>query len=270
MNDTGPMLRHFPPSRSLAGVVAGYWYSDDPAAAGRERKLPAGVLQLLVNLDGHRLSWFDGSALDRRHAVNSGIAVTGCITRPVGIDLAEQRRAFGIVLSPAGARACLGVPASILDAPLVDVADILGSTAAELRERLLTCEPAGMVAPAEDLLLCRLANADEPDAAMAYAADRLRRGVPVNAVVETMGMSTSTFARRFRAELGLRPKTYQRLHRVHGIIASCRAAPPDWADLAACSGFSDQAHLINDFVEFTGLTPTQYQRRAGRWPLHVC
>ena len=91
----------------------------------------------------------------------------------------------------------------------------------------------------------------------------------MSTVVEAVGLCRSTFTRRFRAELGLRPKTYQRLHRLQHVLELCHADSPDWAELAARTGFSDQAHLINDFVGFTGLTPTEYQRRAGRWSHHV-
>lgn len=173
------------------------------------------------------------------------------------------------MLAPAGARACLGVPASALDPPLVDLTDILGRPAGVLRERMLTCGPDRLVSLAEDFLARRLALADRPDPAMAYAADQLRHGMSVSAVVETIGLSTSTFGRRFRAELGLRPKMYQRLHRLQHVIELCRASEPDWTELATRTGFSDQAHLINDFVGFTGLTPTQYRHHAGRWSHHV-
>jgi AraC-like DNA-binding protein len=35
-------------------------------------------------------------------------------------------------------------------------------------------------------------------------------------------------------------------------------APPDWASLAAATGFSDQSHLHHDFVAFAGATPSAY------------
>jgi len=34
----------------------------------------------------------------------------------------------------------------------------------------------------------------------------------------------------------------------------------DWAQLALTCGYFDQSHLINDFEEFSGLSPTEYLR----------
>ncbi len=39
-------------------------------------------------------------------------------------------------------------------------------------------------------------------------------------------------------------------------------ASPDWANVAASSGYYDQAHLIAEFRDLVGLTPTAFALRA--------
>lgn len=46
--------------------------------------------------------------------------------------------------------------------------------------------------------------------------------------------------------------------RFQGALERAVAGPPcSWAALALESGFSDQAHLVREFVRFTGVSPTR-------------
>lgn len=63
--------------------------------------------------------------------------------------------------------------------------------------------------------------------------------------------------------LGLSPRTFNRLARLHGMLRTLRSQPRvAWADLAAGSGYYDQAHLTNEFRALCGLTPGEFARRA--------
>ena len=48
-----------------------------------------------------------------------------------------------------------------------------------------------------------------------------------------------------------------------------RRGPADWTGLALTCGYYDQAHLIHDFREFSGLTPTAYEARRTAFQNHV-
>ena len=84
------------------------------------------------------------------------------------------------------------------------------------------------------------------------------------------GLLPSAFTRRFEEGTGLTPKLYSRVRRLQRVLGSAAAvAPADWAGLAAESGFVDQSHLIHDFRDLTGLTPTAYRPRAADECNHV-
>jgi transcriptional regulator GlxA family with amidase domain len=72
----------------------------------------------------------------------------------------------------------------------------------------------------------------------------------------------------FSDRVGLTPKLFCRLLRFQRARAVAdEIAAPAWAQLASLCGYFDQAHLIKDFREFTGLTPAEYvrQRRPGEF-----
>jgi AraC-like DNA-binding protein len=64
---------------------------------------------------------------------------------------------------------------------------------------------------------------------------------------------------RFRQQVGLPPKTAARLIRFDAVWRRLADRPPArWDQIAAECGYADQAHLIRDFRQFTGATPTEF------------
>ena len=82
----------------------------------------------------------------------------------------------------------------------------------------------------------------------------------MDALANETNLSTRQLERVFREHVGLSPKTYSRLVRfdraARGIDA--RGTSP-WTHFALTHGYSDQAHFINDFKEFAGVTPAQFE-----------
>jgi methylphosphotriester-DNA--protein-cysteine methyltransferase len=69
----------------------------------------------------------------------------------------------------------------------------------------------------------------------------------------------------FTRQVGLKPKTAARLVRFDAVGRRLdRRRPLDWGQLAADVGYADQAHLIRDFREFTGSTPTEFLAQLGQ------
>ncbi|MGW4412908.1 helix-turn-helix domain-containing protein [Nonomuraea sp. NPDC004702] len=105
-------------------------------------------------------------------------------------------------------------------------------------------------------------------------------GAPVEQHAARAGLSERQLRRRFGAAVGLRPKSYARVVRLHHALAAARAAlargeRPDWAAIAVRSGCYDQSHLLAEFRHAVGAPPTTLlpggrflQASAGRGPTH--
>ncbi|MDQ3461350.1 MAG: helix-turn-helix transcriptional regulator [Deinococcota bacterium] len=75
------------------------------------------------------------------------------------------------------------------------------------------------------------------------------------------GLSPYHLLRVFRLELGLSPHSYQIQRRI-GIAKTLLAQGERIAQVAACTGFTDQSHLGRHFKRLVGVTPGQFAQSA--------
>ncbi|MGQ2995972.1 MAG: helix-turn-helix transcriptional regulator, partial [Variovorax sp.] len=82
-------------------------------------------------------------------------------------------------------------------------------------------------------------------------------------VAEAVGLGERRLQQLFHAQVGLSPRAWRRLARMHGCLRALRATPmPAWAEVAVDSGFYDQSHMVNEFRALCGVTPTEFLGRA--------
>jgi AraC-like DNA-binding protein len=275
------------PRPPLNAFVERFWLCLDGQSPRRERILPSGTLELVVNLHDDAVRIYE-SAESPRVETHAGVVVSGTYARAFVIDAMQHAAMFGVHFSPGGAFAVLGVPANGLANAHVDVAALWGDREArELRERLCAAAtPRARFLLMEAALLGRMRmSIDRPDRARmlsrhpaipfalhAFGDDGA--GASVREVARAVGLSQRRLIEIFTREVGLTPKLFCRVLRfrhVHALAErTCAAAAAaasqtgrvDWADLALACGYFDQSHLSNEFRELSGLTPTAYLRQA--------
>lgn len=261
------------PRVELAPFVEHLWYLDEPLPPGRDRTIPTGAAQLVVNLAADRLNWYDGDDLTVPGGVG-GAGICAPLPRPIGVDTADQASTAGVVFRPGGVVAFTGVPAVALTDPVTPLAELWGPDGVSVRERVLTARTPGQrLDVLERILVARLraAEVDRPDGALAFAVGALDRGAAVHAVADRVGASASTLQRRFRAAVGLSPKQFGRVRRLQRVLRAVTVddSEVEWAQVASQHGYFDQAHLIHDFRALTGLTPGRYRPRSAAEHNHV-
>jgi AraC-like DNA-binding protein len=256
------LLRTYTPGPPLDEYIDRFWLCSDTPPHPRERILPNGTVQLVINLSDDEIRIFDASdpARPRRY---SGAAVAGPYSNFFLIDPLVQASIIGVYFRPGRAIPVLGVPVSDLADAHVDLESVWGRTAAEMRERLCTAAtPAKRFAVLEEMLLGRLRRAPPWHGAIPVALDALEQAdvaVKVRDLAGRVGLSQRRFIQLFTAEVGLTPKLYGRVRRFQQVRELVRkGTEPDWAAVAAACGFFDQSHLIRDFQEFSGLSPVAY------------
>lgn len=73
-----------------------------------------------------------------------------------------------------------------------------------------------------------------------------------------VGLSLRQLERRFGAATGLNPKQFARIRRMRSALTHLLGpAVKTWSEVAADFGYADHSHLIRDFSQLVGLTPSE-------------
>jgi AraC-like DNA-binding protein len=196
----------------------------------------------------------------------------GLTSRSVAIRHDGNQHGMRLSLTPLGARAIFGMPAAALAHDLVPLDDLLGSMGVELVDRLRRASTWEARFVALDALLVRSVERGtvdgealhrvRPEVAEAWRRLVATRGqVRVGALSAELGWSRRHLGDRFRREIGLTPKTVARILRFeHAHELATADDPPSWVDVSTATGYADQAHLVRDWREFTGRSPTAWRR----------
>lgn len=227
--------REYRPTAALRPYVDCYWTSDLAADGSPLRILPDGSIDFLWSTDGSGVS---GKVV--------GTMTRAALFSPVGLV-----RITAVRFRPGGAAPFLLYPANEVtdhERPLIEpcVEDGLAAAAdGSARVRILEAD-----------LLARLPEARTPEARTAQAARLLARGSTVAETAEAVDVSRQYLNRLFLRETGVGPKLFARVMRLQRLRA-VRRTGADWATAALATGYSDQAHLIRECRELTGVRPPQ-------------
>ncbi len=260
-------LRAVPVGAALRGHVAHLMLYRETFAEGREvreRVLPDGAVRLVFNL-GDAPSAGDGEGL--------AVEAIGASAAPVVVRLRRRVEGLSVTLRLGAAAAVLGVPAGEIGGGAVHLDALWHGEGTRLLERMAAApDDAARVALLQAALQHRLdggntvgkiaGNAIAMQAARCIAAAGGRR--PLRDVAAAVGVGERRLQQLFQMHVGLSPRAWSRLARMHGCLRALREQPsPAWADVAIDSGFCDQSHLVNEFRALCGVTPTEFLGRAA-------
>ena len=244
--------QEFPPSPALAGHVRCYWRGVSRVAPFEtplpQRVLPDGCTDIVLHL------------ADAGRSLRS-VDVVGTMTRPLLLTLDAPAEHLGIRFHPGCASAFFGISADELTDRSAGLDTLwAGADAGEqlAGQRSLDARLRWL----ERQLLRRLDRvagtallAKRVAALIRETGGRLR----IDELTARTGCTRQYLGRVFAEHLGVSPKHYARIERFVQLAKRVDRTPAaGWADLAAEHGYYDQAHLIHEFREFTGLAPETY------------
>lgn len=184
----------------------------------------------------------------------------GIYAGPVIIESSGAACCVQVNFTPLGARQFFGLPMSELRDRMVGLDDALGFDGIALRERLGEASDWDTRFDiAEGFIAGRLAeaNALSLEIAWAYRTVIASGGrTRVSAIAGEIGWSRKHLAAKFSDAIGIGPKTLSRIARFNRALSLSKRQDDDWAGIAADCGYADQAHLVREFRQLAGETPT--------------
>jgi AraC-like DNA-binding protein len=189
-------------------------------------------------------------------------SLVGMLTRPHATLLHQGTfQSFIIMFQVHGLTDLFGVPSSEVTNHTYDADAVLGKPVRELAQRLGNCETfqqRGSVA--NHFFAERLKHAQALDR-MAVAADRILNSSGNLSSAELAGQAgigVRQFQREFSARFGASPKLFSRMVRFQNALdTKARSSTKSWTDVAHELGYYDQMHMVHEFKEFTGESPTE-------------
>jgi len=254
----GPALR---PHVSLLWVARGA-----TSSARREWVFPSATAQLLVNVVTDRLTFHRSPREPRALA---GAAVSGPFSRPLLVEAREQEHVCGASFHPGGLAAFVDVPGHALHDEMVDLAELAPGHDRAALDRVRDARDPDAQLTALEAFLGTLRCPRRPPALVSWAVGRLEDPTRrIQDLVADSGWSRRRFVRSFERAVGVTPKRFQRVRRLRRALGEM-GGDACLGQVAHAAGFYDQAHLVHEFQELAGMSPTAYLARRTGYVGHV-
>ncbi len=171
-------------------------------------------------------------------------------------------RATMIQFKPGWSPSVFGVPANVLTNQLVTLDDLWGASSGDVTTRLVEARSVPAMLECLSRAVAARTTFESSSARLARRGARLFEATEtrVDVVAHQLGITARHLRRAFVENVGIGPKEFARGVRLHRAIRDS-ARSNDWGLIARDAGYYDQAHLIGDFRDLVGLTPSAYLAR---------
>jgi AraC-like DNA-binding protein len=177
----------------------------------------------------------------------------------VDLTLGNDLLVIPVVFAPGGLHRLLGIPMYELLGFPFDTSLFLGREIQEVNEQLFESKNYyQMVLIVENFLLKKVRKLKP-----ILPIDKVLGGYSligeskIDHISQQACISVRQLERQFKERIGVTPKTYTKLMRLTKAWKFFENNPQaTWSQIAHLCLYADQMHLIRDFKEFTGLTPT--------------
>lgn len=265
-------IKEYKPSQKLNPYVELFWSGDFNLNAVNflsQRVIPYGYVELIIHLTDNHCELLQGV----EHAPSPDYTLIGLFTKPYDVHFRNHVKVFGIRFKPEGIYHAFGVPASEVHQNYADMEAVAGSQFKDFCSRLRETESTEeMISLTEEYLFNKISSNKVNLYYLNLAAELIRNyngNITIPELAGKVYISSRQLEREFKQKIGISPKGYMRIARLNDVnrkIISGRRI--DLTEVSFSSGYSDQAHFIRDFKQFTGESPKVFINHREKFIVH--
>jgi AraC-like DNA-binding protein len=251
----------YAPCQELEMLLKCFWRLETPGTSRveKQRIVPDGCMEMIFHY-GDLFKQYTG---DGHFFIQPRCFVFGQITSPLDIEPTGITGIFAARFHPDGFQAFTTIALKEMENKAVPLQELFGVDGLELEDGILTASTTEeRIILAERFLLKRLGTSQIIDQVAKSSVEmllKLNGQVSVNELSEKLQINRRQLERRFSLVIGLSPKQLSKIIRLQSTLKMLEKEEfTSLTSLAYDNGYYDQTHFINDFKEFTGVTPKQF------------
>ena len=247
------------PPKHLSSYIRHYIFLENPEYGRKDLRLFTDGSTGLI-LSGSRNLYASGS--------NDKVPSSFFYGQPAGykdFTAAGSFSMIAVVFQPYFLNAVLNLSAKEVKNQIISAEDVLKNELLSFQEDLLAGKDPGLIIfKLNHFFTSFISGKNSSDDELIRAVQKFmlkNNGLVTSKELELFtGYSERHLERKFEDYIGITPKKYGNIIRLHHFINLMRenVGSESTASLSYDSGYSDQSHLIKDFKRNTGLTPNQY------------
>ena len=261
------ICKEFSPVFILTPYIKSYIIIEDSEGTITNKQMsiyPSGHLEMIISY-GDDVSLFSN---DIHLMKKAGGYLGGQILKPVYYKCFGKMRIISVIFNPYGFYRFLKIPQIEFTHKKVDLDLIFKKDSNIFIDMLCEAESYDEKVNILNDLFCELLKKNTPDSITTYRAAKIIKkctgNIKIKELSGLLNKNIKTIERDFNKIIGLTPKEFSRVIRFNKAFNSIFSGEYcNIHDVVYDFGYYDQAHLINEFKEFTGLSPSDFIKKEN-------
>lgn len=247
------------PAHPLSGFIQHIVYVNGSLPVPYIKELPGGSLNLVIELNDNCINTVYHDSIIGKKIDIKNAWFTGIHKQAITYRNNPYSTIISIRFTAGGFYSLTGIPLTVIDHVGIEAEAVLGYSFKYFYQQLINAASVPeRFALIEKYFMKYLSAGTINNSLVTFFQCNINK--PIDWLVRKSGYSQKHLIHLLKMQTGFSPKYLKRIDRFHQVINDIQQHKTqiDWFMIMYNHGFFDQAHLIKDFIHFSGISPTEY------------